>query len=1122
MRRYLPVLLAALTLLCAWLALGLPGAFTAKASTSHAGPLTALDLAGYAAEAGPGPNLDAAPRSPERGSPLSPEATDPPILPPGFVQVPLATGLTYPTSFAFAPDGRVFIAEKGGMVRVLKAGGVLVAPVLDLSAQVNTYWDRGMMTVAVDPDFETNKYIYVYYTYEPDPNADLESDAYKGPKTNKLARYTLQGDVALTATEKILLGSVAGTVAVQSCNNYPAGSDCIPSDGPSHIGGTIRFAPDGSLFLSTGDAADFANINDNALRVQSLNSLAGKLLRIDRDTGQGFLDNPFSSGNVNAIQSKVWAYGLRNPFRFNFRPDTTVPYVGDVGMDAWEELDVVKPGLNYGWPCYEGPAPHPGYAAKPLCGQLQASAVQTPLLSLKHSAGNWCAVGGTFYTGTTYPAQYQGAYFFADCVYRYIDYLLVDANNNLVSGPHRFGYLRYNVSEFAAGGPTQLEMGADGNLYILETVFGTLSRIEVDDPKAPPQGTTYVSDLAWTSVTNGYGVLERDRSNGGSTPFDGQTITLNTVTYSKGVGVHANSDIKLYLGKSCTNFTSDVGVDDEVGAYGSITFEVLADGGSLFQSGIMTGSTATRNVSVDVTGKEELVLSVRNGGDNSAYDHGDWAGTRVTCKGVPAVAGTVPEDGEAGVLPGANVTVTFSKPMDASTFTGSNVVLTRQGSSTPVAATLNYNQAARTLSIDPVNDLQATSNYTVVVKGGPNAVKDQDGLGLYADVVWSFSTSSRPAPVISLPLPDLRVKVGDVVTYTGYATDAEDGPIPASALSWDVSICHGCPGQGSHTHPWQSGTGASGSFVVPDHGDNSYLVIVLTARDSDGLTASTSVEVRPQMVEITMSSVPPGLQLVYDSYQATTPFTRTAAAGSTHSLWAPSPQGGHLFEGWLDGGAQSHNVQVGVTNTTYTALFSTPVPSSTPMSTATPTPLACDVQFTDVPQGSTFYSFVRCLACGGVLGGYADGTFKPNVGITRGQLAKLVSNAAGYDEGISGQTFSDVPPGSTFYEYVERIVGRGVVGGYADGTFGPGNSATRGQIAKVLSNAAGFSDAPASPSFSDVGSSDPFYPYVERLASRGIIGGYADGTFGPGNPATRGQVAKMVANTFFPECAPPQ
>jgi hypothetical protein len=457
-----------------------------------------------------------------------------------------------------------------------------------------------------------------------------------------------------------------------------------------------------------------------------------------------------------------------------------------------------------------------------------------------------------------------------------------------------------------------------------------------------------------------------------------------------------------------------------------------------------------------------------------------------------------------------------------------------------------------------VNDLQATTVYTVVVKGGSSAVKDQDGLGLYADVMWSFSTSSAPVPVISLPLADLRVKVGDVVTYTGSATDAEDGTLPASALSWEVLIQHNCPGAGCHSHPWQSGQGAGGSLVVPDHGDNSYLKIVLTARDSDGLAGSTSVNVMPQLVQVTMSSQPPGLDLVYDSYQATTPFTRTTIAGSTHSLWAPSPQGSYQFQAWADNPAQSHNVQVGATDTTYTAIFSAPTPTSTSTATSTSTPvaeatgtttrtatqlasatntsaelpsatstrtptssptaIACDVQFSDLEAGSTFYSYVQCLACRGVLGGYEDGTFRPEVSITRGQLAKLVSNAAGYDEGVSGQTFTDVPPGSTFYLYIERIAARGVVGGYEDGTFRPSGLATRGQIAKIVSNAAGFSEMPEGQTFSDVGTADPFYPYVERLASRGIIGGYADNTFRPGNPATRGQVAKMIANAFFPEC----
>jgi hypothetical protein len=228
---------------------------------------------------------------------------------------------------------------------------------------------------------------------------------------------------------------------------------------------------------------------------------------------------------------------------------------------------------------------------------------------------------------------------------------------------------------------------------------------------------------------------------------------------------------------------------------------------------------------------------------------------------------------------------------------------------------------------------------------------------------------------------------------------------------------------------------------------------------------------------------------------------------------------------------------VGLTDTTYTANFVTAVPTETPTATSTatsaatptssatpvasPTAIACDVQFPDVQAGSTFYTFVQCLACQGVLGGFEDGTFRPDAGITRGQLAKLVSNAAGYGESVSGQTFSDVPPDSPFYLYIERIAGRGIVGGYPDGTFLPGGAATRGQIAKVLSNAVGFSDTPTGQTYTDVGTGDPFYLYVERLAARNIIGGYEDGTFRPSNPATRGQVAKMVANTFFQGCQTP-
>jgi subtilisin family serine protease len=269
----------------------------------------------------------------------------------------------------------------------------------------------------------------------------------------------------------------------------------------------------------------------------------------------------------------------------------------------------------------------------------------------------------------------------------------------------------------------------------------------------------------------------------------------------------------------------------------------------------------------------------------------------------------------------------------------------------------------------------------------------------------------------------------------------------------------------------------------------------------------------------------------------------------------------------------------------------TAVPSSTRTSTsiatttttATSVPTACTIQFQDVPPSSevsSFYPFVRCLACRGVLGGYPCGGansqtgqpepcgatgnpyFRPNNNITRGQIAKIVANAAGLDEEVQGQTYADVQPSddpSSFYVYIERLTAHNVMGGYpcdtTEGTegepcdgqnrayFRPSSYATRAQLAKIVSNAAGYVDNVEGQTFADVPppaeENDPssFYLYVERLAKRGVIGGYPCGGsaagegeecdeqnrpyFRPSSQVTRAQAAKIVANTFYPNCQTP-
>ncbi|MEO8286548.1 MAG: S-layer homology domain-containing protein [Chloroflexota bacterium] len=243
------------------------------------------------------------------------------------------------------------------------------------------------------------------------------------------------------------------------------------------------------------------------------------------------------------------------------------------------------------------------------------------------------------------------------------------------------------------------------------------------------------------------------------------------------------------------------------------------------------------------------------------------------------------------------------------------------------------------------------------------------------------------------------------------------------------------------------------------------------------------------------------------------------------------------------------------TTTTHTPTgTSTPVHTVTPANTivvtttSVPTPSVqatatiCLTQFVDVLPGSTFYSYIRCLACRGIVSGYADGTFRPNNNVTRGQLSKIVSNAAGYSEPSGAQLFEDVATGSTFYDYIQRLASRGYINGYPCGGSGEpcgtgslpyfrtNNNATRGQISKIVSNAAGYSEPAGVQLFEDVAPGSTFYDFIQRLASRTIINGYPCGGggepcgtdnlpyFRPNNNATRGQTSKIVSNTFFPDC----
>lgn len=348
---------------------------------------------------------------------------------PGFARVQVGSAISSPTVMDFAPDGRIFVAQQTGALRVIKNGTLLATPFLSLT--VNSTGERGLIGVTFDPDFVTNQYVYVYYTV---PAAGANAPF------NRISRFTANGDVALAGSEQIIL------------NLDPL------SSATNHNGGALAFGPDGKLYVAVGDNALGAN-------AQNVNTYHGKLLRINKD-GSAPSDNPFFTTGTTEQSKRVWAYGLRNPYTFSIQPGTGKIFVNDVGQNAVEEInDATTGGKNFGWPTAEGTSTNPNFT-NPVYSYLHSGAAPTG-----------CAItGGTFFNPqfTTYPAAYAGNYFFQDYCSNWI-YAL-----NLSGTP--------SATLFASNiGSSSLSLmtGPDGNLYYLSRGAQALYKITSTNSSIP-------------------------------------------------------------------------------------------------------------------------------------------------------------------------------------------------------------------------------------------------------------------------------------------------------------------------------------------------------------------------------------------------------------------------------------------------------------------------------------------------------------------------------------------------------------------------------------------------------------------------------------------------------------
>jgi len=720
--------------------------------------------------------------------------------PPDFQESTVISNLDSPTQVRFASNGQVFVAEKSGVIKLYSSLDDTSPTVFaDLSSQVDDYWDRGLLSIALDPGYPAQPYVYALFTFDAPiggtpPVWGDDCPTPPGPTTfgcvvsGRLVRLTADAGLQHATSEQDLLDGW--------CQQFP-----------SHSVGDLQFGPDGSLYISGGEGANFYGVDygqygdpvnpcgdppvpvgsdqsppaaeGGALRSQSLLRspgeaavLNGSILRVDPSTGAATPNNPLAaSSDPNA--RRIVAQGLRNPFRFTTRPGTSELWVGDVGWNDWEEVNRVLSGSdsaveNFGWPCYEGNGPQPSYqsAGLRICTQLYGTvgAVTPPYYTYNHNdlvvPGESCSKGSSsisglaFYQGGSYPSDYNGALFFADYSRNCI-WVMFPGPNGLPDPTD------IETFDSQASAPVDLEVGPGGDLFYVDLTGGTVRRIRYFAGDAPP------NVVAKASPTSGGAPL--------TVHFDG----------------------------------------------------------------------------------------------SGSYD---------------------PDPGD---------TITYAWDLDGDG---------QFDDSTTQKPTYTY----------------GPGTYTVRLR-----VTDNHGFSSTSDPITISSDNDPPDPVITTPLETKTWKVGDPISFSGSASDPQDGALPASSLTWTV-ILHHCPSN-CHIHIIQSFHGvSSGTVSAPDHDYPSYLELQLKATDSGGLSSTTSVDLLPQTTVLSFDSVPRGLKLAVGSSEEATPFTRKVIVNSTNAISAPLTQTlgkrGLGFVSWSDGKAATHIVTAPAGGASYSATYRDIVP----------------------------------------------------------------------------------------------------------------------------------------------------------------------------------------------------
>ena len=535
------------------------------------------------------------------GSPAGAATT----LPAGFSEQIVFSGLTHPTKIVFSPDGRVFVAEKSGVIKVFDNLSDPVPTVFaDLSAEIHDYEDEGLLALALPPNFPTSPYVYVGYTYDapiggtsPTFGDACPTTTTGCPVSGRVSRLQASGNV-MVGTEQVLINDWCTQFETHALGNMAFGADgalyVSGGEGGSPVfadwgqtGGPVN--PCGDPPGGVGGAMNPPTAQGGALRSQRVRAtgspgvLGGTIIRVDPATGAARTDNPLYNASSDPNNRRIVAYGLRNPYRWAFRPGTSEIWIGDVGWRNYEEINrlvnpLATPVTNFGWPCYEGVGEQSGYANADLalCETLYTAGTATPpALQYAHSdhvvAGDACPTGGSsptgmaFYpsSGGNFPSQYAGALFWADYSRQCI-YAMLPGAGGVPNAS--------NVVAFAPGAatPVDLAIGPGNDLYYADVNGGTIRRIHYSSGNQPP--TAAIS----ANTTSGAPPLAVSFSAAGSTDPDAGDVSTYQWDFTNDGTFDATGSTANHTYTSNGTYTARLRVTDSGGQFDETTLQILA------------------------------------------------------------------------------------------------------------------------------------------------------------------------------------------------------------------------------------------------------------------------------------------------------------------------------------------------------------------------------------------------------------------------------------------------------------------------------------------------------------------------------------------------------------------